>query len=140
MEQPFTHPEAMPDDDAIAQVLGDAYATWAATVAMLSNAGATPTWHYYRDGGWLAKATKGSKTIAWLAIDDGERPCGKLTFYFAERLRDDVLSSPGLSDERRQELVATKPIGRSLPVQFDLDTTTDLKQVEAIIAARLALQ
>jgi hypothetical protein len=28
-------------------------------------------WRYYRDGGWLVKATRGSKTVAWVNVARG---------------------------------------------------------------------
>lgn len=38
---------------------------------MFAEAGVLVSWRYYRDRGWLAKATRGNKTAAWPALEDG---------------------------------------------------------------------
>ncbi|MFN3340730.1 MAG: DUF3788 family protein, partial [Dietzia sp.] len=90
---------------------------------------------YYRDGGWLAKATRGSKTVAWLAVDSGVLT---VTFYFAERHRDVLRDTPGLPIDVRERIAGTALTGKLLPVTHEVRTSDDVAVVAATLAIKLA--
>lgn len=66
---------------------------WDETIALFADAGAPVSWRCYRDGGWLAKAVAGRKTLAWLAV---EEDVVRITFSFAERHRPALAAAPSL--------------------------------------------
>lgn len=82
-----------PTEAVIREVLGSSAEMWEQAVALFAEAGASVTWRHYREGGWLAKAAVGKKTVAWLAVEDGYV---RVTFYLAERHRA-VLAAAGAS-------------------------------------------
>lgn len=98
-------------------MLGHAEPAWQDALGAFAEAGADVTWRYYRDGGWLAKATRGKATMAWLSVEPG---LARITFYFPARLREQILAGPDLDDTLRERIAAAAPVGKSLPVTLHL--------------------
>ncbi|WP_169923691.1 DUF3788 family protein [Propionicimonas paludicola] len=117
MGQAFRDQSQPPTPEAIAEVLGDTDAAWQEALDAFANAGVDVAWRYYRDGGWLAKATRGKATMAWMSVEPG---LARITFYFPARLRETVLASPDLDDTLRERVATTAPTGKSLPVTLRL--------------------
>ena len=113
----FRDVDVEPTGAAIRDILGSRADVWDETVALFTGVGAPVSWRYYRDGGWLAKAVAGKKTIAWLAV---EEDFVRITFYFAERHRTALRDSPDLPREVRERVKDTPLTGRLLPVTFKL--------------------
>jgi hypothetical protein len=120
--------------EAIHAVLGPASDAWDELTTSVADSGALLVWRYYRDGGWLARATKGQKTVAWLSVAQGH---ATITFYFAERHRSILAQNPALTDEMRRHIAATPLSGRLLPVTLEIHDSRHLHQVRALLAAKL---
>jgi hypothetical protein len=101
MGQAFNDESNPPTPASIAAALGDAAPVWRQTVAMFEAAGVTVEWRYYRDGGWLAKATRRSQTIAWMRVEPGHL---RVTFYFAARFRELLLADSVLDATLREQI------------------------------------
>ena len=88
--------------------------------------GLTVCWRYYREGGWLAKATKGSKTVAWLNVVPGG---ARVTCYFAERDRARLVENPALPADVRDRIAVVALIGKLLPVSLEVRESADVEVV-----------
>ncbi|MCS3428041.1 DUF3788 family protein [Leucobacter aridicollis] len=122
---------AGPPDDAHARELLDAaYPAWSALVARLTGdeLGLTLDWRYYRDGGWLCRALRGSKNLAWLAFKPGRLT---VACYFAERHRAALAAIPGLG-----HVAETPLIGKTLPVPLELVDIEDVDLAVALVSAK----
>ncbi|MDR2722458.1 MAG: DUF3788 domain-containing protein [Cellulomonadaceae bacterium] len=137
MANAFTHPDVAPTAETVADALGVALPAWEALQEALAGRGVTPAWRFYRDGGWLIKAVKGSRTVLWASIADEAVDGG---IYFAERLRDDVTSAPGITPALADQIRAAQPLGRTFPVPFTLRTLDDVDALLPVVDARLALK
>lgn len=131
MSQAFTEEATPPTAESIAAVLGAAAPVWATTVAAFEGIGATVEWRYYRDGGWLAKATKRTQTIAWLRVEPGHL---RVTFYFAARFRELLLDEEGIATLREQIADST---GRAIALSLELSETPAPDQLLALIALKV---
>jgi hypothetical protein len=126
---------AEPTRAAIRDVLGLRDGVWEESTALFAGVGAPVSWRYYRDGGWLAKAVAGKKTIAWLTVDEG---IVRITFYFAERHRATFRDASALSGGLRERIEATPLIGKLLPVTLEVRSSADVALVSAVLAIKLA--
>lgn len=133
----FQDVDTEPTGAAIRDVLGPRADVWGEATALFAGVGAPVSWRYYRDGGWLAKAVAGKKTIAWLAVEEG---VVRITFYFAERHRTAIRDAPGLTDEVRERVEVTPLIGKLLPVTFDVRSSADVALVRAVLAIKLTVK
>lgn len=133
----FTDPAAAPDEAAIAAALGPAASAWHTVTALLSATGAEPAWRYYRDGGWLTKASRGSRTIAWLSIEPG---LVRFAAYFAERHRAELTALPELDAALRGRLMTEPLLGRLLPVALELRSDEDARRAGAVAELRARLR
>jgi hypothetical protein len=132
MSQAFTEEATPPTAESIAAALDVAAPVWATTVAAMEEIGATVEWRYYRDGGWLAKATKRSQTIAWLRVEPGHL---RVTFYFAARFRELLLDEGALDDTLREQVAASA--GRTIALRFELSETSTLDRLVALLALKV---
>ena len=130
----FSAARVEPTSAAIREALGSRSQAWEQTLAMFAEAGVLVSWRHYRDGGWLAKATRGKKTIAWLAVEDG---FVRVTFHFAERHRATLAEADGLARQARDRIAATAVSGRLLSVTFEVRKPADLDPVRAVLAVKL---
>jgi len=127
-----------PSTEAIKKVLGAANGAWLELVEYLEAKGVSVTWKWYRDGGWLARAAKGSKTILWVSIDDAGFVDGSL--YFAARLREAVADFAGTTAAQSQKIRTAELWGKTVPVPFELRSKSDMKSIHALIDAKLTLK
>ncbi|PKQ31607.1 MAG: hypothetical protein CVT62_07095 [Actinobacteria bacterium HGW-Actinobacteria-2] len=130
MSQAFNEEATPPTAESIAAALGVAAPVWATTVAALEGVGATVEWRYYRDGGWLTKATKRSQTIAWLRVEPGHL---RVTFYFAARFRELLLDEVAIATLHEQVAAAT---GRTIALSLELSEASSLDQLLTLVALK----
>lgn len=133
----FRDSGAEPTDAAIHHVLGPRADVWEESTALFSGIGASISWRYYREGGWLAEAAAGKKTIAWLAVDES---LVRITFYFAERHRAAFRDASDIRGEVRERIEATPLSGRLLPVTFEVRSSEDVALVSAVLAIKLSVK
>ena len=134
MASAFRDPGMEPTTESIRAVLGPAADTCELT-ALIANSGALLAWRHYRDGGWLARASNGRKTLAWLHVAPGHI---RITFYFAERDRSTLAHHPALGDELRSTIATAAMSGRLLPVTVDLSDRHQLPQVRTLLDTKQA--
>lgn len=115
--------------------MGSAGAAWPDLVELIADAGLDLAWKYYRDGGWLARASNRGKTVAWIKVADGH---AILTCYFAERHRQGLVAGSTLSDELRQRVAATSMVGRMLPVTVEVRDGAGVAEAGAVVRLKLA--
>lgn len=138
MSNAFTDSAVEPTPELIADVLGPGADAWAELLRVLDDAGIAVAQKWYRDGGWLVRASKGSKTILWAAIDDEGFVDG--AFHFAGRLREAVATTPGLSPHRAEAIREAPLAGNSFSVSFELRTPGDVDALRPILTAKLTLK
>jgi hypothetical protein len=131
----FSDAGVEPTSAAIRKALGSRSQTWEQTLAVFAEAGVLVSWRYYRDGGWLAKARRGNKTIAWLAVEDG---FVRVAFHFTERHRAALAEADGLPRQVRERISAMAVSGRLLSVTFEVREPADLHPVRVVLAVKLA--
>lgn len=138
MPATFRDPDVAPTIGMVHDVLGPgAAAVWDELAGLVTGAGATLAWRYYADGGWLAKASRANRTVAWLNVAPGQ---ATITFYFAERHRASLAANPELSSTEREQIAGTALSGRLLPVTLTLADGRQLPEVRALLTAKLSLK
>ena len=130
----LTDPDVAPDDAVVGAALGDASEAWRRLTARLADLGLELAWRHYRDGGWLCRAVRGGKNIAWLAVWDG---CATVTCYFAARHRSELSRLP-VPDELRAPVAETEMSGRLLPVVVEVRTSADADTAAEVVRFKLA--
>jgi hypothetical protein len=120
----LTDPDAPPDDARIREALGEGFAAWQALESGLAapSPGLVLSWRYYRDGGWLCRALRGGKNVAWLAVWDGY---ATVTCYFAARHRDDLVALPVPEDVATRAATAEMS-GTMLPLVVEIRSQADV--------------
>jgi len=131
----LTDPDRVPDDGQITQHLGASFAAWQNLKETLSGPefGLELSWHHYRDGGWLCKALRGRKNMAWLAVWEGY---ATVTCYFSARHREG-LAAIRLPEALRTRLAGAELSGAMLPVSVEIRSAADVAAAVEIIRYRL---
>lgn len=131
----LTDPGRAPDDAQVQEHLGSSFAAWTRLEAALSGPelGLKLTWHHFRDGGWLRKALRGRKNVAWLAVWEGY---ATLTCYFSARHRDDLVALP-LPDSLRTQVRRVEMSGAMLPVVVEIRSAADVDAALEVVRYRL---
>ncbi len=132
----FDDPKVEPTTTLVEDALGPASEAWHALQGVLAEAGATVEWRHYRDGGWLAKATQGSKTVAWMQVDSG---FARMTCYFAERHRS-ALAGADLPPALRAQIVGQAMVGRMLPFSIPVLTLDDVASATTVLTLKQTLK
>lgn len=127
-----------PSADQVAQTLGPAADAWDALLCAVADAGGAVAWRWYRDGGWLARAAKGRKTLLWANVDDQGFVDG--SFYFAARLREAVAGMPGISADAAKSIRTSTLWAGTVAVPFELRTPADVDALQPLLAAKLTLR
>lgn len=131
----FRDPDVAPTPESIRAALGPAAGAWEGLTRLVTDSGAEVAWRHYRDGGWLARAARGRRTVAWLSVLRG---CARITFYFAERDRAALTGHPALPEGLRARIATAALIGRLLPVTVELRDDGPLPQVGTLLAVKQA--
>lgn len=130
----LTDPDLAPDDLRIAEALGDSAEAWNRLAGALAGLGLDLSWRHYRDGGWLCRAVRGGKNIAWLAVWDG---VATVTCYFAARHRAQLVELP-VPQELRAQAAEAELAGRLLPLVVEVRTAADAAAATEIARFKLA--
>lgn len=134
MTTAFRDPAIAPTTERIHAALGAAAEAWDLLVELVGESGMAIAWRYYRDGGWLAKVTRGSRTVAWVNVAPG---CVRATCYFAERDRAGIADDRDLPAEVRERVAVVAPIGKSVPVSLEARTSEDVSTIGTVMRLKL---
>lgn len=99
-----------PNDENLKIVLDNSFSAYKKLVEKLSDFEVSLEWRFYKDGGWLAKATRKKKTIFWGEARSG---CFTIAINFNERNKQGVLELD-ISDELKQIFSNTPSNGSKL--------------------------
>ncbi|NLK72072.1 MAG: DUF3788 family protein [Clostridiales bacterium] len=147
-EQLLRNPDIQPISDVIAKALVEANNTYMKFISELTNHGIQLDWRYYTDGkAWLAKGLykwtgirggQNEATVFWLSIWNG---FFKVTIYFPEKARVDVLSLP-INDEVKLMIENSGQMGKLkfFPVVFDLYSDEMFEAVFSLIDFRKSIR
>ncbi len=126
----FVDDDVRPSDELIADALGSAWPAWARLErSFADDVGLALEWAFYRDGGWLRKALRGTKNMAWLCVWEGR---ATVTFYFAARHRDDLVALDVPEGLRSQAATAAMS-GAMLPLRIEVRTEEDADAAVAVM-------
>jgi hypothetical protein len=131
----LTDPDRPPDDEQVRVHLGTSFFAWQRLEAALRGPelDLALSWHHFRDGGWLCKALRGKKNIAWLAVWEGY---ATVTCYFSARHRDDLAALP-LPDSLRTQISQVQMSGAMLPVVVEIRSPADVEAAVEVVRYRL---
>lgn len=131
----LTDPGRVPDDEQIREHLGGSFVAWQSLERTLCapEFDLALWWHHFRDGGWLCKALRGTKNIAWLAVWEGY---ATVTCYFSARHRRDLAALP-LPDSLRTQVAEVAMSGTMLPVVVEIRSPADVEAAVEIVRYRL---
>lgn len=120
----LTNPDVAPDEVQIRAALGEAFDAWLGLESDLTKPpfDLVLSWHYFRDGGWLRKALRGKKNLAWLAV---WKDYGTATFYFAARHRAGLVAL-AIPDALRMQAAEAEMTGRMLPLVIEIRSRADV--------------
>ncbi len=119
-----------PVDENLNIVLGNSFPAYKALVEKLSDFKADLEWRFYRDGGWLAKATQKKKTIFWGEPEDGRFA---IAFHFNERNKQGVLALD-IADDLKQIFSNTPINGNMLTsLKIDIYSESELPDIYQLI-------
>jgi len=122
-----------PDEDLVSASLGEAAPAWRRLEHLLggSGLGLELSWRHYRDGGWLCRAVRSGKNVAWPAVWDGY---ATVTCYFAEPHRG-ALASLRVPEAARA--ASADLAGRLLPVVVEVRTVEDAVGAAEVVRLKL---
>jgi hypothetical protein len=134
----LTDPDRPPDDEQIRVHLGPSYPAWQRLEAALRgpDLGLALSWHHFRDGGWLCKALRGKKNIAWLAVWEGY---ATVTCYFSARHREDLAALP-LPEALLNQISQVQMSGAMLPVVIEIRSPADVEAAVEVVRHRLRVR
>lgn len=96
-----------------------------------------PQWNYYKDGNsWLCKVVHQKKTILWLSVWNN---CIKTGFYFTEKTGKGVLEL-AIDDQIKKRFEETKPIGKLIPLAFEIDHQNQMKDLQEVVKYKKGLK
>jgi len=109
----LTDPLVEPDESVLEATLGKKYRIYQEYIQKITDMNLIPEWRFYNDGKcWLGKVLNKKKNLVWVSIWNTGF---KLTFYFSEKIIDDVYSLD-ISDDIKKAAREMKPVGTSHPV------------------------
>lgn len=131
----LTNPDVAPDEVQIRAALGEAFNAWQGLESALTDPSfdLALSWHYFRDGGWLRKALRGKKNLAWLAV---WKDHATVTFYFAARQREDLVALP-VPDALRRQAAEAEMTGRMLPLVIEIRSRADVDAALEVLRYKL---
>jgi len=134
MNAVFTDPAVAPVTETINEALGASADIWNQWSGVLTDAGMATVWRYYRDGGWVIKASRGSRTIAWMSVNQGY---GRVTFFFAQRLRPTLIAADDLPEWVKD---AALDANKMLSLTVQIRTPADVADAQSVLRYKLALK
>lgn len=133
----LNNPDLYPDERVLNEALSENglnfYNKLLKTITLKSGMGLTCEWHYYKDGkSWLCKVVNKKRTIFWLSVWEGYF---KVSFYFTEKHKEGIESLP-ISESAKNQFIASKPIGKLIPLTIDVLSEDQLADVLEIAQFR----
>ena len=131
----LANPDVAPDEAQIRAALGEAFNAWKGLESALTDPPfrLALSWRYFRDGGWLRKALRGTRNLAWLAI---WKDHATITFYFAARHREDLVALP-IPDTLRNEAAEAEMTGKMLPLVVEIRSQADVEAALEVLRYKL---
>lgn len=132
-------PQILPTGEVLAGVLGESYPVFDELMKTITDPafGLVVDWHYYNDGkAWLCKVVHKKKTVFWLSAWEGHF---KTTFYFTEKNCSGILEM-SINENIKKEFSECKPIGKLLPLTFEMKQKEQLPDLLKIIEYKKGLK
>ena len=93
-------------------------------------------WRYYNDGkAWLGKVLYKKKTVLWLSVRDG---LFKTSFFFTEKHLEKI-AALDIAKTIKDEFAGAKPVGRLLPMIFDVSNQEQVKDLLTVVRFKKSL-
>lgn len=124
-----------PIDENLSVVLGDSFSAYKLLLEKLPAFEINLEWRFYKDGGWLAKATRERKTIFW-----GQPEVGFFTIaaHFNEKNKQGVFDL-NISDELKEAFSnASISSNQFTTLKIDIYNEKDLTNVYQLIEYKKA--
>jgi len=107
-----------PDEQVLSSVLGPAYPAYLSLLKLYESNGLNYEWRYYHDGkAWLCKVQHKKRTIVWMSA---WKNFMQAVVYLPEKYLDALLALD-LDEAQKEKILATKNVGKSKPVIFEID-------------------
>ncbi|MFA7584234.1 MAG: DUF3788 family protein [Proteiniphilum sp.] len=133
-------PNIFPSEEVLKNALEpDAYEALESFMNVITSAayGLTCDWRYYNDGkSWLCKILHKKKTVMWLSVWND---FFKISFYFTEKHLEGI-AALDIAENIKEDFCKAKPIGRLLPMLFNINHKKQLPDVLTVAAFRKNLK
>ncbi len=133
-------PQIFPTEDVLKNALEpDAYEVFASFMNVITSAeyGLTYEWRYYNDGkSWLCKILHKKKTVMWLSVWNG---FFKISFFFTEKHLEGI-AALDIAENIKEDFCKAKPIGRLIPMLFNINNKKELSDVLTVAAFKKSLK
>ena len=131
--------EVEPSNDVLENVMGkDLFLIYQELIEIFTHEfNLDPQWHFFKDGNsWLCKVVHKKKTILWLSVWSGYI---KTSFYFTEKTGKGVLELD-IDNQIKKLFELAKPIGKLLPLTFEINHQNQLKDLKEVIRYKKELK
>lgn len=131
--------EIFPSDKVLKDTLGDVYDVLISFLATITDEAYLLSfeWRYFNDGkAWLCKVQHKKKTILWLSV--WER-FFRVSFFFTEKHLE-AIAALDISEAIKTELVSAKPVGRLIPMIFNINNACQLEELLTVVRFKKTLK
>jgi hypothetical protein len=138
-EKPLLREEIIyPTNEVLKSVLCDSYVVFEELTSKITNDfGLILEWNYYKDQqSWLCKVLNKKKNVFWLSVWD---KFFKATFFFTEKHLEGF-SMLDVSENIKENLCMSKPIGKLLPLLLDINSKNQLEDLLKIVEFKKSLK
>lgn len=121
-----------PTKEILDNVLNDSYPSFESLMETVTDTeyGLTYQWNFYKDGkSWLCKVSNKKKTVFWASVWDGYF---KISFFFTEKHLEKI-STLNINEKIKEDFFKEKPIGRLLPMIFNIYQKNQLSDLLTVI-------
>ena len=133
-------PDVLPSEDVLKNALGnDIHKVFVSFMNTITGAdyGLAYEWKYYNDGkSWLCKVSNKKKTVLWLSVWEGYF---KIGFYFTEKHLEEI-AALDISENIKEDFCRMKPVGRLLPMIFNIHQNEQLGDLLKVVAFKKSLK
>ncbi len=131
--------EIFPSDKVLKDTLGDVYDVLISFLATITDEAYLLSfeWRYFNDGkAWLCKVQHKKKTILWLSVWEG---FFKVSFFFTEKHLE-AIAALDISEAIKTELASAKPVGRLIPMIFNINNASQLEELLTVVRFKKTLK
>lgn len=133
-------PGVFPSNEVLRESLGDdIYKVLESFVETITSEeyGLVPEWRFYNDGkAWLCKAVYKKKTVLWLSVWEG---FFRVSFFFTEKHLEGITALE-ISETIKDEFAKAKPVGRLIPMIFDVCKKEQLDDLLTVVRHKKSLK